>query len=132
MAVLVFHESSTASRLPVDAEEIISLSVCLFFRPSRPREQTKTDDSFSGPRKDYGPERDPCKRRSDRRLVSHGIMLSDLSWDLWVNGSSPAAGLTRDVFGGGEDKNHEPIMLPLALFFSLSLLCLERQREAGR
>ena len=37
-------------------------------------------------------ERDPCKRRSDRRLVSHGIMLSDLSWDLWVNGSSPAAG----------------------------------------
>jgi hypothetical protein len=46
-------------------------------------------------------------------------MLSDLSWDLWVNGSSPAAGLTRDVFGGGEDKNHEPIMLPLALFFSL-------------
>jgi len=97
----------------VDAEEIISLSVCLFFRPSRPREQTKTDDSFSGPRKDYGPERDPCKRRSDRRLVSHGIMLSDLSWDLWVNGSSPAAGLTRDVFGGGEDKNHEPIMLPV-------------------
>ena len=30
-------------------------------------------------------ERDPCKRRSDRRLVSHGIMLSDLSWDLsWI------------------------------------------------
>jgi hypothetical protein len=99
---------------------------------SRPREQTKTDDSFSGPRKDYGPERDPCKRRSDRRLVSHGIMLSDLSWDLWVNGSSPAAGLTRDVFGGGEDKNHEPIMLPLALFFSLSLFHERQEAECGR
>ena len=33
------------------------------------------------------------------------------------------------VFGGGEDKNHEPIMLPLALFFSLSLFHERQEAE---